>query len=271
MTELSAHLPVIPIPVPSSHAPSHTHSRHPSATNTVSISSVPAALSSLRPGSLLQLRDSVFHHSTTLEHLRTEAAERFLRWRDLNAALRHFSSPSSSILASGAHTVRRRPRADTTRSVPGGVLEVSGIPPSDTITRDVANEWMWNWETRFSRDVHESQIKAAGLDKYEVKEGDDSKAPHSEHDQSSEPVGGPDFGQSHGDPLHLRSVARLAFSLVPVLATKYLFRRETSAPQTMTPLIRTRGRWGISWAMFGLGVGVGITVSLCVVGFRLGL
>ncbi|KAF9515972.1 hypothetical protein BS47DRAFT_1341269 [Hydnum rufescens UP504] len=268
MTELSAHVPLIPMPVPTL-APSHVHSRHAPAINLGPISSTATALSSLRPGSLLQLRDNIFHTPSTLEHLRTEAAERFLRWRDLNAALRHLSSsPSSSMLVSGTHTLRRRPQSDPSRPVPGGILQVSGIQPTFPSVKSPSDgsEWMWNWETRFSRDVHDSQMRP---------EGDKSTASYvrgdfSGHQRSPESVGGADSTQSHGDPLHLRSVARLAFSLMPALANKYLFRTDASAPGTRNTSSRPR-RWGISWAVFGLGVGVGITVSLCIVGLRFGL
>src|ERR1700733_6342070 len=86
INELSPYIPVITVTMSSLLSDA--------GSSKVSVTPESAATSTVRPKSLVQLRDSLFLSPSTLHHLRTEAAERFLRWRDLNAALRSPESPT---------------------------------------------------------------------------------------------------------------------------------------------------------------------------------
>jgi hypothetical protein len=101
--------------------------------------------------------------------------------------------------------------------IPRGILQVSGIQPTFPSPKSPSgsSEWMWSWETRFSRDVQDNKVKSAGIDKVEAKQEDRSTASHVRRDfwgyqRSPESVGVADSTQSHGDRLHLCLVARLA-------------------------------------------------------------
>jgi len=300
----------------------------------VSVAPESAATSTVRPKSLVQLRDSLFLSPSTLHHLRTEAAERFLRWRDLNAALRSPESPtvhpldvlgSRELSHNAGHPQMRRSAGGTRLS--GGALHSQEVPKSvlartplqGTVRsqpRGVADEhnggWMWNWESRFSRDVLDQQqrhplpatatsrppLSSASTTRVPlsvvtsnsaiaelsrptgtIKNGDQLRSPPIPHDPSPvRSAGGREDGEDKSggreadDPLNLRSVARIAVSLVPALLRRYRILRPR--PATQTHAVRRReGRHkrerdeGImSWGMFGLGVSVGVMLSICIVG-----
>jgi len=291
-----------------------------------------AATSTVRPKSLVQLRDSLFLSPSTLHHLRTEAAERFLRWRDLNAALRSPESPtvhpldvlgSHELSHNAAHPQLQR-SAGGTRSSGGALHSQTERKPLPVRTplqgtmrsqlRGVADEhtgWMWNWESRFSRDVLDQQqrhplpatatsrplprastariplsvvtsnsaIAELSHPTGAIRNRDPLRSPPIPHDPS--PVRSADGredgedksgGREADDPLHLRSVARIAVSLVPALLRRYRILRSRPATQTHAARRRERqhkreGDEGImSWGMFGLGVSVGVMLSICIVG-----
>lgn len=81
--------------------------------------------------------------------------------------------------------------------------------------------------------------------------------------------------RAEDDPLHLRSVARLAVSLIPALLRRYTWGRPRRPSRTREsdagrgrprPPVPTRPNGGMSWGMFGLGVSVGVVLSICIVG-----
>lgn len=83
---------------------------------------------------------------------------------------------------------------------------------------------------------------------------------------------GDDALQGEDDPLHLRSVVRLAASLLPALFRRYIPRRRRKPSRSVAAAaagdstqFSSRGG-GISWRMFGLGVSVGVVISICIVG-----
>jgi hypothetical protein len=104
--------------------------------------------------------------------------------------------------------------------IPGGILQVSEIQPTFPSAKSPSSssEWMWSWETRFSRfswDVQDNKVKSAGLDKLQAKQEDRCTASHVRRDfrgyqRSPESVGEADSTHSHGDRLHLCLVTRLA-------------------------------------------------------------
>lgn len=181
INELSPYIPLITL---SPGSPYVTHA-HPLTFHPSSSSAESAATSTFRPRSLRELRDNLFLNPSTLHHLRTEAAERFLRWRDLNAALRQPDSPTVHPL--DIHNSRESPsgstsrpqagrgRANSTSSVrsSGIIFGSSQIAPmqramsggvrsalagvDEEEDQDHQPDWMWNWESRFSRDVREQQ------------------------------------------------------------------------------------------------------------------
>lgn len=325
INELSPYIPVITVTISSLLSDV--------GSSKVSVAPQSAATSTVQPKSLVQLRDSLFLSPSTLHHLRTEAAERFLRWRDLNAALRSPESPtvhpldvlgSHELSHNSGHPQMRRSAGGTRSS--GGALHSQTEPKSmpartplqGTVRsqpRGVADEhtggWMWNWESRFSRDVLDQQqrhpLPATALSRPlpsestarvplsvvtsssaiaelshptgAIRNGDRLRSPPIPHDPS--PVRSTD-GQEDGedksggreadDPLHLRSVARIAVSLVPALLRRYRVLRSRPATQTHAARRRERqhkreGDEGtMSWGMFGLGVSVGVMLSICIVG-----
>ncbi len=231
-----------------------------------------SAISSIRPSSLSQLRDFLFHSPSVLANLRTEAAERFLRWRDLNAALRQLSSSTSSLAGSG--TIHRRSTAR------GGHPDEA--PPS--------NAWMWNWESRFSRDVHDAASnfgaeneREGGVDTLDRTSSSRTVDDLSRRSQRSSGLGsrGCSPPHEHSDPLHFRSLASSILSVIPILGLR-LFRsgrrssgsrgppRPTTTPETSSASSSAgRPTKPFSWGLFGLGVSVGAALSLCVVGLGL--
>ncbi|KAF8336889.1 uncharacterized protein EI90DRAFT_3044013 [Cantharellus anzutake] len=312
--DLAPHIPIIPIHA-STPIPHLSHRRnvapHPASAITNSpFSSL--AISTIRPSSLSQLRDLLFHSPSVLTHLRTEAAERFLRWRDLNAALRQLSSSTSSLAASiSRHSaIHRRPRSSTTRAA---------LPPSfssTTMMNDhedqqhpdsdehlLPNPWMWNWESRFSRDVRDAANTLRTDDPAGTYEEDGEAGMTLEKASSSRTVGSSSLRRSnsqrlgngvpggrslylpphgHSDPLHLRSIAVSVMSVVPMLGLRLFgFRRSRSnghrrstatAPAPESGPSSSGGRGPTKhfpWGLFGLGVSVGVAISLCVVGLGL--
>lgn len=320
-----------------------------------------AATSTFRPRSLRELRDNLFLNPSTLHHLRTEAAERFLRWRDLNAALRQPDSPTVHPL--DMHNSRESPpgsmlrpqagrgRANSTSSVrsSGIIFGSSQITPTRPSRQramsggvrsalagveeeDHQPDWMWNWESRFSRDVREQQQQqrrqppastsasftgpaplniptrmplASTTSSSTILELTGSPSPRLPLSvvrdrmraipsppalrESSPPRAGNLSDASNAedesdDPLHLRSVLRLAVSVVPALFRRYrLAGRASSSAVTRvssrsrrrshsTDSERSHGGKGrrkepkMSWGMFGLGVSVGVVISICIVG-----
>lgn len=177
-------------------------------------------------------------------------------------------------------------------------------------------DWMWNWESRFSRDVKEQQERqplaslpstssrpqlnsistarmplAATMPRSTILELSNPvatlrnrRSPPILHDPSP-PRSSADEPNEPDDPLHLRSVARLAVSVVPALLRRYriIGRRDTGRRRHHVLRGQTtdgggggkdQGRprdRGMSWGMFGLGVSVGVVLSICIVGIGMEL
>ena len=273
--DLATHIPIIII-----HLPTHSSHRRAVAANPFT-----SAISSVRPSSLPQLRDFLFHSPSVLAHLRIEAAERFLRWRDLNAALRQLSSSTSSLGASRSSTIHRRPRSSTAREQ----------HPEEAIP---LKAWMWNWESHFSRDVRdaasnfgienerEGELDTLNRTSSSRTVGDLSRRSPRAGASSGVGLGGRSLNlppHGHGDPLHLRSLASSILSVIPMLGLR-LFgfggrssgSRSAPRPRTITEASSASSSAGrpakpFSWGLFGLGVSVGVALSLCIVGLGLNL
>lgn len=319
----------------------------PRQTPSSSSSADSPATSTFRPQTVHQLRDSLFLNPSTLHHLRTEAGERFLRWRDLNAALRQPDSPTvhplevnnsremvPSSSASGSRP-QNRGRASSVSTVRSSGIIFSSSQSTPRITNNRPSlsggavrsplagveeerqaDWMWNWESRFSRDVQEQQQRqplvsststssrpqlnslstarmplAATMPRSTILELSnpaatlrDRRSPPILHDPSPARSSA-DEPDEPDDPLHLRSVARLAVSVVPALLHRYriIGRRDTSRRRrhVIGGHITDRGGGGkdkgsprdrgMSWGMFGLGVSVGVVLSICIVGIGMEL
>jgi hypothetical protein len=326
INELSPYIPVITMPVSSFHASDAGPSKV----------SEPAATSTIRPKSLVQLRDNLFLNPSTLHHLRTEAAERFLRWRDLNAALRAPESPtvhpldvtsSREPFNSNASQPQLRGmvrNAGSARSsstmfnlqmmpqlVPTRAPLPAPVPPQLPGVEEHPRDWIWNWESRFSRDVFEQQQRhplpafstspaVSGASAPPVRiplsvatssraivglscptgtigDGCRIQSPPIPHAPSpAHSADGHDEDKSGDriadDPLHLRSVARIAASIVPALFRRYRFFRSRTSTQDHAVHRQERRRerekhqGGMSLGTFGFGVSVGVVLSIFIVG-----
>lgn len=327
INELSPYIPVITMPIPLPHPYGPVLSKASSSPES-------ATTSTVRPKSLTQLRDNLFLNPSTLHHLRIEAAERFLRWRDLNAALRAPESPTVHPL--DVVGSRELPNNASRPPAHGRVGSASSARPSSTIFRtqnmpqsvpahtplpgtvrspllDVEEEhvrdWMWNWESRFSRDVLEQQRRhplstvssssvVAGTSVTRVplsvdtsggaiagpirpssamQNGGRFRSPPIPHQPS--PVrstdchgdrGGEPGRHERDDPLHLRSVARIAASILPALLRRYRILRPRARRRERRQE-RERREESMSWCMFGFGVSVGVVLSICIVGIGMEL
>ncbi|KAF8310361.1 hypothetical protein DL93DRAFT_2099431 [Clavulina sp. PMI_390] len=459
INELAPYIPVItlPYPPPPHTASSSNHSQHHFSHNHhhnyYPSSADAAATSTFRPHSLAHLRDSLFLNPSVLHHLRTEAGERFLRWRDLSAALRQPDSPTvhpldvissrDGILGIGTTTSTTNPmrpfqtrgRAasmssvgrSSDRSSGGGMLifgssqstvvhhistpqrpghsranlsssplGLAGVNEEEDDSEDGYHsagdeprqpDWMWDWESRFSRDVREQQkrrspnsssnlgagttaggaggvgqsltsstrptlstlrttmgigagagttgitpripLAAATSESTMLELGTELDPPPTlgtlrsyshlrqrqqqrlhpsmlHHDVSPprhdagderESERGPEHEEY--DPLHMRSVARLAVSVIPALIRRYFVplpllrpRRQQQQQQRLLTSGSARSRSStrrhkekkeedgqeggggggkLSWGMFGLGVSVGVVLSICIVGIGIEL
>lgn len=220
----------------------------------------PPKLASFQPHSQLSLRTGLFRSPQTISALRAEAADRFMRWREVERAIEDLTRPPSQRAEALKHYTSagyRRPTV-TQYSVDNEKIE------------------RWNkatWEAMLSEDV------ARRLRQTKTAESED--LPYSQSNSvlfSTTPCFVPSL-----DPIHLRSLMLLSLSLlaprssskrVPRLEERDVCMEETRS--TVRPChsrSRSRGRqehntkaerwrfwrWGL--AIFCAGIGIGCILS----------
>ena len=210
--QLSPHIPIIALPpFPSS----RRSSQH---------------LSSFRPPNSTSLRTHLFRSPETLISLRMEAADRFLRWREVH-----------------------RVRNGSTLSVPTtSPTPHKAHPYSPTKTRWNKADWEAEWDYRLSKevsDLHVSTLPPPSPSKLSSPSNSSGCAAY--------------YSPTTFDPLHLPSVFMFSLSLLSPL--RYHIFGEPM--ETLDGSTTTRGTKSVSWSILGImgafcaGIGLGVLIA----------
>lgn len=201
-------------------------------------------LSSFRPSSTAALRTGLFRSPETLTSLRSEAADRFLRWREIERAVNSINS-------------RRRPTAIQSPSsyLLGGATEyASGVPETPIWNK---SNWESEWESRLSQDValrlRESLQGDQDGQHHPYNEGKDVEGNDHDHDALPPWIGAasPTF-----DPLHLPSLFMFSISLLAPLGHRL--------ERSVTKFVGALGSWEVRCALVGgfcIGLGTGLVCA----------
>ncbi|RPD61816.1 hypothetical protein L226DRAFT_534000 [Lentinus tigrinus ALCF2SS1-7] len=257
---LSSHVPIILLPTSTPNAlptPSHDRSRRASTSH----------LSSFRPNSMDALRSGLFRTPTTLATLRSEAASRFLRWREVERAVERVQWST-------------------------GTVRAPNVPGPSSHVRSPSNEWWdkqtWEaqWEGSLSQEValhlrrrrrSDPPRRTSPLSSLSTigrqPSSFDTIPPSEDNEQS---LITPPCAPASFDPLHLPSLLAFSFSLFGALRTR--IARSIGFQGTATTPTRpvsgrerkkTNGRsfaykFGIGFALmsaFCAGVGLGLVAA----------
>lgn len=210
--QLSPHIPIIALPP---FPPSRRSSQH---------------LSSFRPANSTSLRSHLFRSPETLASLRMEAADRFLRWREVHRV--HHALTLSVATTSPAL--------------------LKAYPYSPTKTRWNKADWEAEWDYKLSKEVSDLHT---------------SKLPPPSPSQPPSPSNSSNcqayYSPTTFDPLHLPSIFMFSLSLLSPLRY-HIFgeRMETLDGSTTTRNTKTVnwGIWGIMGA-FCAGIGLGVLIT----------
>lgn len=235
-----------------------------------------ARLSSIRPESVLSLRDSIYRRPETLATLRLEAADRFLRWREIERAVGHLMESPNSGTKRSVPSSQRANRTDTR-------LEQLPIVERRKNVRWDKSRWEAEWEGTLSTDI--SRTLRTRRDRVPVTDYFNSVAAspvstisHDHHSAIHHPalpsrkasyphddgVTPPPF-----DPLHIPSLVTFSISLLAPLKAKVAqaFRFHSSPPDDVVTPDKSSSDVGSSvrgWVLAGAfcaGVGVGIVLA----------
>ncbi|EJC99567.1 uncharacterized protein FOMMEDRAFT_170237 [Fomitiporia mediterranea MF3/22] len=217
-------------------------------------------LSSFQPHSQLSLRTGLFRAPQTVAALRAEAADRFMRWREVERAIEDIAPPYRTSAISHAHGFAANRRSTIT--------QYTGNP-------EAVEKWSKAaWETMLSEDV----ARRLQHDKINSSSGYNSLS------NSVLFTGAPCFSPAL-DPLHFRSLVLLSMSLLsprpPSLSQSPRLKTEsatlddtlTTARPSLSRSQSRRGKGGtdagnggwrvLRWslALFCAGIGIGCVLS----------
>ena len=213
--QLSPHIPVIALPP---FPPSRRSSQH---------------LSSFRPANSTTLRSHLFRSPETLACLRMEAADRFLRWREVHRV--HSALTLFAPTTSPTH-LKARPR-------------------SPTKARWNKANWEAEWDYKLSKevsDLHESTFPPPSPSKLPSPSNSSSCATY--------------YSPMTFDPLHLPSIFMFSLSLLAPLRHRIFGAREpaeTLDGSTAT----TKSTRSVNWGILGIvgafcaGIGLGVLIA----------
>ncbi|KAF9457891.1 hypothetical protein BDZ94DRAFT_1325916 [Collybia nuda] len=234
---LSTHIPTILLP----RIPHHHQTKLPFHTN--------SKLSSFRPSSVLALRAGLFHSPETIAVLRSEATDRFLRWREVERAVDEI------------HMARR----DDATNTGSGSGSGPGNGPEDA--RWDKGRWEAEWVAGLSHDVAR-RLREGTLTERNVRRAqnrlrqvlgesdlDGTCASAGDHDPESCNGGeGYDYDSTFDyDPLHLPSLVLFSISLLGPLRVRL--------GRTVVRVVDKLGEASVQVALVGgfcVGVGVGV-------------
>ena len=270
IAELSTHIPLIVLPslktTPARAAPLHhqsPYSRRPSLQGLYQASTSEylrsAKLASVRPHSAHALRTALFRSPEALASLRLDAAERFMRWREVERAVGHVLGGTSP-----------PPEAERTP-----VVGRAGAPQRWDKAR-----WEVEWEGALATDVAKTLRARRGAGAGRRQTITAARAPRPRVAPLCTDVG---VGTSHDeeapsapayfDPLHLPSLLAFSFSLFGPLKSRLarMFTSSRAPPANEKAAdagvfedARQSSSGGATWALLGAfcaGVGVGIVFS----------
>ncbi|KAF9647099.1 hypothetical protein BDM02DRAFT_3064787, partial [Thelephora ganbajun] len=209
--QLSSHIPVIALPP---FPPSRRSSQH---------------LSSFRPVNSTTLRSHLFRSPETLSSLRMEAADRFLRWRE----------------------VRRVHSALTLSVATTSPILLKGRPCSPTRIRWNKADWEAEWDYKLSKEVSDLQKSA-------LPPPSPSKPPSPNNSNGCAAY----YSPTTFDPLHLPSIFMFSLSLLAPLRYR-IFGEPT---ETLDGSTTTRSTKPVNWSILGIvgafcaGIGLGVLI-----------
>lgn len=210
--QLSSHIPVIGLPP---FPPSRRSSHH---------------LSSFRPADSSALRSHLFRSPETLASLRMEAADRFLRWRE----------------------VHRVHNALTLSVVTTSPTVLKAHPPSPAKTRWNKADWEAEWDYKLSKEVSDLHTLAPPPPS-------PIKPPSPSNSSSCAAY----YSPTTFDPLHLPSI--FAFSLSLLAPLRYRIFGETM--ETLDGPTTTKSTKTVNWGVLGImgafcaGIGLGVLIA----------
>jgi hypothetical protein len=216
---ISPQIPIIILPHPST----STHARYPSALS--------QKLSSFRPSSALALRTGLFRSPETLSTLRSEAADRFLRWREVERAVDEI------------HSVRRV-REDERK------LTQHHLHRNDSHNHTRAwskAKWEAEWETGLSREVAQ-RLREDTITAHDTRTSGPSNT-------STAPPHVMWMGNTEFDPLHIPSLFLFSLSLFGPL-TGRIARSVEETVEKMQPRACHVGLALVGGFFFGVGFGM---------------
>ncbi|THH05941.1 hypothetical protein EW145_g4427 [Phellinidium pouzarii] len=251
ITGLASSIPIIPFSTTSSSA-ALSFARH---------ASIQPKLSFFQPRSYYALRLGLFRSPNTLASLRAEAADRFMRWREVERAVADMSSSVMNPGTVSAAAMRRR----------------------DTITGAEDNNWAWSkaaWEVSLSEDI----ARRMRLVNPPAEKSEFSTEPESRFaDPGSNLLATvPPYFAPVLDPLHFRSLMMLSLALlVPPsisgttkVGTKSVLtpgmvgvRSASTVKPASSSTSSSQGGWGAwRWGLaimgvFCAGMGIGLVLS----------
>ena len=211
--KLSPHIPVIALPP---FPPSRRSSQH---------------LSSFRPANSAALRSYLFRSPETLACLRMEAADRFLRWREVH---RVHNALTLSIPTTSPSHLKIRPR-------------------SPTKVRWNKADWEAEWDYKLSKevsDLHTSMLPPPSP----------SKPPSPGNSSSCATY----YSPTTFDPLHLPSIFMFSLSLLAPLRHR-IFGEPVEILDS--PTATTKSTESVNWGILGIvgafcaGIGLGVLIA----------
>lgn len=211
--QLSPHIPIIALPP---FPPSRRSSQH---------------LSSFRPADSTALRSHLFRSPETLASLRMEAADRFLRWREV----RRVHNPLTLSAATTSPTL------------------LQAHPYSPTKVRWNKSSWEAEWDYKLSKevsDLHTSTLPPPSPSK-----------PPSPTNSSSCPAY---YSPTAFDPLHLPSIFMFSLSLLAPLRYRIFGKPIETLGSSIAATRSTKPvNWGILGVMgaFCAGIGLGMLIA----------
>ena len=263
---ISPHIPIILLPpssTPTASTQSHDRSRKASTSH----------LSSFRPASIDALRSGLFRTPSTLTTLRSEAASRFLRWREVERAVERVQWSTGALKTS----IGLNPRPSMTRS-----------QETERDDRWDKGAWEAQWEDSLSQEValhlrrrrrSEPGRRLTPLSSFTtVSTHTPSITLMDSEDAEEDSIVSP-CASAPFDPLHLPSLVVFSFSLLGALRTRVVRSlgwsteagpsRRRSPGSTPNDGQRKRPRsfgytFGIGLALvsaFCAGVGIGLVAT----------
>jgi len=211
--QLSPHIPIIALPP---FPPSRRSSQH---------------LSSFRPANSVSLRSHLFRSPETLACLRMEAADRFLRWREVQRV--HNALTLSIPTTSPSH------------------LKVH--PRSPTKIRWNKADWEAEWDYKLSKEI--SDLHTSAFPPHSP-----SKSPSPSNSSSCVAY----YAPTTFDPLHLPSIFMFSLSLLVPLRNRIFGEpMETLDGPTATTKRTESVNWGILGIVgaFCAGIGLGVLIA----------